>query len=107
MKVLPGQGLVIDQQPLGKAERVGEVAEVKERHAAAVAEAEGWLAEQGMDPWEIAELDLPRRVRRLLYHDEHGFVPHGWEGSGARLVLIVHAPVPEQDVPPLAVRVTA
>lgn len=101
LKVLPGQGLVIDQAPLADADPAARLAEVHSRHASAAGEAEVWLAEQGMDAWAIAELDLPRRMRRLMYHDDHGFVPLGWEGQGARPVLIVHVPVPEEpDAPP-------
>ncbi len=101
LMVLPGQGLVIDQAPLDASDLPGRVDQVKARHAAAVEEAEDWLAGQGMDPWDIAELGLPGRVRRLMYHDQVGFVPLGWEGEGARPVLIVHVPIAEQpDVPP-------
>ncbi|MFB9721175.1 hypothetical protein [Planobispora longispora] len=105
MKVLPCQGLVIDQAPLGKKDQAGKLTETKGRYLAAVAEAEAWLVQQGFDPWEIAEMDLPRQVRRCWWHDDHGFVPDGWEGTGARPVLIVHVPVPAEPDPPQTVKV--
>nr|BFE85839.1 hypothetical protein GCM10020093_084400 [Planobispora longispora] len=76
---LPGAGH--RPGPLGKKDQAGKLTETKGRYLAAVAEAEAWLVQQGFDPWEIAEMDLPRQVRRCWWHDDHGFVPDGWEGQ--------------------------
>lgn len=99
MKHLPGHGLVIDQTALSRPDRAGKVNEAKGRRVDAVAQAEAWLAEQGLTAWEVADLDLGRRTRHAWWTDDGaGFVPASH--PGARPVLVVDVPAPEETPAP-------
>lgn len=98
MKHIPGHGLVVDQPPLTRPDKAGKVTEARQRRAETISQAEAYLLEQGLDPWEIADMDLSSRTRHAWWTEEAGFVPP--DHPGARPVLVVDMPVADEPPPP-------
>lgn len=103
MPYIPGVGILVSQAPLTTTGLADQLAEIAERRADAITEAQEHLAETGMSPWSIVELDMPSRTRRAWYSNEFGFVYP--EHPDAVLVLVVEIPMPDEPPSPDPVEV--